>query len=207
LLLPTIERHVATNPQAIKTVDMMRQALGGLNHLLGAMREVSYLDADLIKPSMQTIDVGALLRRLSSEYAEKASHLGLRFRVFAPQAFASSDSYLLETTLRYLIENALRFTPSGGVLVGVRRRGERLRIDVVDTGIGVPTECPSEIFEEFVPLENTGRLSKNGFGLGPAIASRQAALLGSNIEIRSRRGRGSRFSLWLPGTPGAQASH
>jgi two-component system, sensor histidine kinase and response regulator len=201
LLLPSIERQVATNPQAIKTVDMMRQALSGLNHLLGAMREISYLDADLIKPSMQTIDVGALLRRLSAEYAEKASLLGLRFRVFAPPAFASSDSYLLEATLRYLIENALRFTARGGVLVGLRRRDERLRIDVVDTGVGVPTERQSEIFEEFVQLENPGRQSEKGLGLGLAIASRQAALLGSNIEIDSRPGRGSRFSLWMPATP------
>jgi signal transduction histidine kinase len=201
LLLPSIERQVATNPQAIKTVDMMRQALSGLNGLLGAMLEISYLDADLIKPSIQTIDVGALLRHLSTEYAEKASLLGLRFRVFAPQAFALSDCYLLETTLRYLIENALHFTSRGGVLVGLRRRGERIRIDVVDTGVGVPTERQSEIFEEFVQLENPVRQNEKGLGLGLAIASRQAALLGSNIEIRSRPGRGLRFSLWMAATP------
>ena len=201
LLLPSIERQVAKNPQATKTVDMMRQALDGLNNLLGAMREISYLDADLIKPSKQIIDVGALLRRLSAEYAEKTSLLGLRFRTFAPQAFAFSDSYLLETTVRHLIENALRFTPRGGILVGLRRQRGRIGIEVVDTGVGVPTERQSEIFEEFAQLENPGRQREKGLGLGLAIASRQAALLGTNIEIRSRPGRGSRFSLWLPGAP------
>jgi CheY-like chemotaxis protein len=201
LLLPSLERNVATNPHTVKTIDMMRQALDGFNHLLGAMREISYLDAELIKPSMRPIDVGALLRGLSSEYSEKASLLGLRFRVFAPSAFASADAHLLETTIRHLIENALRFTPNGGVLVGIRRRDERIRIDVVDTGVGVPTERQSEIFEEFVQLENPGRKREMGLGLGLAIASRQAALLGSSIEIYSRPEKGARFSLSLPGIP------
>ncbi|WP_296711177.1 hybrid sensor histidine kinase/response regulator [Rhodoblastus sp.] len=198
LLLPSIERQVATNPRAHKTIDMMRQAVDGLNGLLGAMLEISYLDADLIKPSMKTVDVGALLRRLSTEYAEKASLLGLRFRVFAPEAFAISDSHLLEKTLRRLIENALRFTSSGGVLVGLRRRCGRIRIDVIDTGVGVPTGRQSEIFEEFVHFETPGQQSEKGLGLGLAIASRHAALLGADIKLRSRLGKGSRFSLWLP---------
>lgn len=198
LLLPSIERHIATNPRAIKTIDVMQQAIGGLNGLLGAMLEIFYLDADLIKPRLQTVDVGVMLRRLSTRYAEKASLLGPQFRAFAPQAFAFSDSYLLKTTLCCLIENALRFTSSGGVLVGVRRRDDGVRIDVIDTGVGVPTERQSEIFEEFVQFENPDRRNEKGAGLGLAIASRQATLLGASIEIRSHPGRGSRFSLWLP---------
>jgi CheY-like chemotaxis protein/anti-sigma regulatory factor (Ser/Thr protein kinase) len=198
LLLPSIEREVATNPRANKTIAMMRQALGGLNGLLGGMLEISYLDADLIKPAMKTVDVGALLRRLSTEYAEKASLLGLRFRVFAPEAFAISDSYLLEKTLRCLIENALRFTSSGGVLVGLRRQCGRIRIDVIDTGFGVPTGRQSEIFEEFVHFETPDQQSEKGLGLGLAIASRHAALLGAEIKLRSRVGKGSIFSLRMP---------
>jgi len=110
------------------------------------------------------------------------------------------------SALRNLVENALRFTPSGGVLIGARRRGNRIRIDVVDTGVGVPPDRWEDIFEEFVQVDNPGRRLGLGLGLGLAIVSRIAKLLGAAIEVNSKEGRGSRFSLLLPEAEPVQAA-
>jgi len=92
----------------------------------------------------------------------------------------------------------LRYTPKGGILIGARRRGDRVRIDVVDTGIGVEAGEQTEIFEEFYQVDNPGRDLERGLGLGLAIVTRLADLLGAKVGVASRLGRGSRFSLTLP---------
>jgi PAS domain S-box-containing protein len=198
LLLALIERQVATNPKAVETVRMMKQALGGLNGLLTAILDISRLDAGVITPNIESVDLRAMLERLSSEYEAKAGDKGLELRVMPRPLHALADASLLERALRNLIENALRYTPSGGVLIGLRRRGSRVRIDVVDTGIGVPEEKQQEIFDEFIQLNNPGRDLAKGLGLGLAIVARLAALLDARVEVSSRVGRGSRFSLSLP---------
>ena len=105
----------------------------------------------------------------------------------------------MERALRNLIENAIRYTPNGGVLIGLRRRGSQVRIDVVDTGIGVPLEKQQEIFDEFIQLNNPGR--DLGQGPRPRPRHRRPACRSAGraqIEVSSRVGRGSRFSLSLP---------
>ncbi|HUO53233.1 MAG TPA: PAS domain-containing protein [Rhodoblastus sp.] len=197
LLLALIERQ-AVNPKALETTRLMKQALGGLNGLLTAILDISRLDAGVVAPAIDSVDLAALLERLASEYAAKAEDKGLELRVRKSSLFALADSALLERALRNLIENAIRYTPSGGILIGVRRRGTRVRIDVIDTGVGVPDEKKAEIFEEFIQLNNPGRDLAKGLGLGLAIVARLAALLEAQIEVSSRVGRGSRFSLSLP---------
>ena len=203
LLLSLIERQVQANPRAIETARMMKQALGGLNGLLTAILDISRLDAGVVEPSIENVDLPALLGRLAGEYAAKAADKGLELRIsprglHAPPLHASADPALLERALRNLVENALRYTSSGGVLIGLRRRGPRVRIDVVDTGIGVPAEKHGEIFDEFVQLNNPGRDLSKGLGLGLAIVARLAALMNGKIEVNSHFARGSRFSLSLP---------
>jgi CheY-like chemotaxis protein len=109
-----------------------------------------------------------------------------------------TDPALLGRVLRNLIENALRYTRKGGILLGVRRRGANARVDIIDTGIGIPRDKQAEIFEEFHQLNNPGRNLEQGLGLGLAIVSRLAELLGTRVEVSSRVDRGSRFSLSLP---------
>jgi CheY-like chemotaxis protein len=92
----------------------------------------------------------------------------------------------------------MRYTPKGAILVGLRRRGKLVRIDVVDTGVGIPADKRAEIFEEFFQLHNPGRDLGEGLGLGLAIVDRLARLLGAQVEVASKVGRGSRFSLSLP---------
>jgi CheY-like chemotaxis protein len=198
LLLSVIERQVAANPKAVETASMMKQALGGLNGLLTAILDISRLDAGVVEASVEDVDLGALLARLAGEYEAKAEDKGLVLRVAPRNLHALTDPTLLERALRNLIENALRYTPSGGVLIGLRRRGRRVRIDVIDTGIGVPPEKRSEIFDEFIQLNNPGRDLGKGLGLGLAIVARLADLMDARVEVNSFDGRGSRFSLSLP---------
>ena len=206
LLLALIERQVAAVPKALETARMMKQALGGLNGLLTAILDISRLDAGVVEPAIDAVDLSALLDRLSSEYEAKAADKGLELRVIKRSLFALADPSLLERALRNLIENAFRYTPSGGVLIGLRQRRDRVRIDVVDTGVGVQREKQKEIFEEFIQLNNPGRDLGKGLGLGLAIVARLADLLDAQIEVSSRVGRGSRFSLSLPAAEGASAA-
>jgi CheY-like chemotaxis protein len=105
---------------------------------------------------------------------------------------------MVERILRNLLENALRYTPQGEILLGVRRRGENVRLDVIDTGIGVAPEKLTEIFEEFRQLNNPARDANQGLGLGLAIVDRLTRLMGTRMEVASKPRHGSRFSLVLP---------
>jgi CheY-like chemotaxis protein/anti-sigma regulatory factor (Ser/Thr protein kinase) len=195
------EGQVASLPKAVQTVDMMKTALNGLNTLLTATLDISRLDAGAVTPEITSVDLGALVRRLAVEYAAKAADKGLRLRSAPRRLHVRTDPALLERALRNLIENALRYTSKGGVLIGLGRRRSDVRIDVVDTGVGVPHDKLEEIFEEFLQLHNPGRDLGEGLGLGLTIVDRLARLLDARIEVASQVGRGSRFSLWLPLEP------
>ncbi len=202
LQMALAERQVADNPRALETLAKMRGALEGLNSLLTAILDISRFDAG-VETEPEAVDLQAMLRRLAIEYKPKADALGLTLRVARRELWATADPTLLARALRNLIENALRYTPSGGVLLGARRRGERVRIDVIDTGIGVPDVKREDIFEEFVQIHNPGRQLGLGLGLGLAIVARIAKIIDATIEVSSREKRGSRFSLTLPAAEAA----
>ncbi len=206
LLLAVVERQVGAHAQTLATVGKLKQALGGLNRLLASILDISILDAGVVQANAESVDIHALLLRLTSEYAPKAASRELAFRLVKTSLHAGADPALLDRALRNLIENALRYTPRGNILVGARRRGDHVRIDVVDTGIGVATEQQAEIFEEFHQLGNPGRDLDRGLGLGLAIVARLAALLGATIDVASNVGRGSRFSLSLPRSEASRAA-
>jgi anti-sigma regulatory factor (Ser/Thr protein kinase) len=154
--------------------------------------------AAAVSPVIACLDVGGLVERLAREYRHRAADCGLVLRCASRALRASTDAALLERMLRNLIENALRYTERGGVLVGVRQRSHRVSIEVVDTGIGVPDDKQAEIFEEFRQLGNPARDSSRGLGIGLSIVSRLAKLLGAEVQVTSKVGRGARFSLLLP---------
>jgi PAS domain S-box-containing protein len=206
LLFSVLERQVAGSSKAADTVRMMYNALQGLQGLLTGVLDISRLDAGVVTPTPEIIDLDVLLRRLGAEYAPNAAERGLEIRVVSRSICTRADASLLERALRNLIENALRYTLKGGIILGLRLRGPSVRIDVIDTGVGVPIEKQSEIFEEFHQLNNPGRNLSLGLGLGLAIVARLAKLLCADVEVASKVGRGSRFSLSLPAVEGSIAT-
>jgi len=198
LLSGLLKRKIASDPKLVEIIGAMESAVHGLNVLLAGILDISRLDAGVVAPEMQPVDVGLLIEQMSEEYRERASKKSLRLLAKPRAVWASSDPALLQRAMRNLIENALKYTAMGGVLIGARIRGERVRIDVVDTGVGVPANHRRKIFEEFYQVHNPGRVPEEGLGLGLAIVSRIAGLLGAEVQMASRVGQGSRFSLLLP---------
>jgi PAS domain S-box-containing protein len=206
LLFSLVRRQTADQPEVQKCLTMMKAAIDSLQGLLTSIIDLSATEEGFLKPVIETVDLGELLQGLESEYAVRAAARKLEFRLRSRPIFVRTDPNLLGRALRNLIENALRYTAEGGILVSVRRRGDGAQIDVFDTGVGIPADKHAEIFEEFQQLHNPNRDLARGLGLGLAIVSRLAKVLGMRIEVASNPGRGSRFSLLLPSVQAAPAT-
>ena len=139
-----------------------------------------------------------MLKRICSELATQAQHKGLDIRLATCSAHVYTDPALLELILRNYVENAIKYTPEGRVLVGCRRRGQHLRIEVHDTGIGIPSSAKETVFHEFYQLGNPERDKAKGLGLGLYIAHSLAKLLNHPIGVKSTVGKGSMFYVTLP---------
>lgn len=198
LLTSAMELHINNRTKATKTLDMMKAAVDGLTSLLTGILDLSSLDAGLVVPVREKVDVGEMVEHLTREYTPAATNRGLKLRSTPAPLWTWTDQHLLERIVRNLIENALRYTKTGSILISVGKRGEKLGIDVIDTGVGIPADKQSEIFEEFYQVDNPARESDRGMGLGLAIVSRLAKLLDADVEVDSTVGKGSRFSIILP---------
>lgn len=179
-------------------IERVDAALDTFEDLLGVLLDISKLDAGAWPVSQTNVPMAPLLARLEEEYRPQAAAVGLDLRVVPCHAVIYTDRTLFERVLRNLLSNAIRYTATGRILLGCRRRGGRLRVDVIDTGIGIPEERRSQIFEEFHRLGNAPRNDGKGLGLGLAIVDRVARLLGLDVEVQSEVGAGSRFSVSAP---------
>ncbi|WP_416310251.1 hybrid sensor histidine kinase/response regulator NahK/ErcS' [Pseudomonas sp. W03] len=174
------------------------QSLEDVENLLGTLVEISKLDAGVIKPDIASFDVGELLDNLAAEYRQVAASEGLALDFVACGAQVRSDMQLLARILRNLLTNAIRYTPSGRVLLGCRRRRHSLWIEVWDTGVGIAVDKLGEIFQEF-KRGDVQRLNQDrGLGLGLAIVEKIARMLGHRIQVESVPGKGSRFAIEVP---------
>src|SRR5215831_3959512 len=169
-------------------------ALSAMNELFNALLDISKLDAGVLTPSITEFPVAKLLDRIDTTFTGVAREKGLSLRVISSSAWVRSDFILLERIVFNLVSNAVRYTSSGGVVVGCRKRGVNLRIEVWDTGPGVPQDQQQNIFGEFYRLDAPGA----GLGLGLAIVDRLCQLLDHSVRLRSILGKGSCFSVALP---------
>ena len=191
-------RERVRNPENQRIADSISTSVEAMSTLLNEILDISKLDAGVVKPRPSVFDAGALLERLRGAFAEPAARKGLRFRVRPCGAVLEADEVLLYRIVSNLVQNALRYTDSGGVLVGCRPRAGGIAIEVWDTGIGIPADQHEEIFREFHQLANPHRDRTLGFGLGLSIVRRSARVMGLPLALRSRVGRGSVFSIVVP---------
>lgn len=169
-----------------------------MEDLLGALLQIGQLDAGRVQPRITSFQLSELFDRLRIQFAHQAQEKGLRLKFVIPAKTVSTDRALLERILSNFVANAIRFTEVGGVVVGCRKEGRGLRIEVVDTGRGVKEEDRVRIFDEFYRGTDDRQPQKKGLGLGLNIAKRLADLLELQIDVRSEVGRGSIFSVWVP---------
>jgi Na+/proline symporter/signal transduction histidine kinase/ActR/RegA family two-component response regulator len=204
-----VERFASTSPSvageggrggAEALVANIDASLEAVEDILSALLEISRLDAGAMKPEMTVFRVDELLFRLQSDFSPLARGQGLDL-VFVPCSLSiRSDRRLLRRLLQNLISNAIKYTLTGRVLVGCRRRGGRLRIDIYDTGIGIPPEKRSAVFVEFHRLDPGARVAR-GLGLGLSIVERIARVLDHPMTLVSQVDRGTHFSVEVPVAP------
>ena len=173
-------------------------AVASINGLFDGLLDISKLEAGVVTAQAEPMALQPLLDGLVTTYAADAQAKGLRLRVRPTREWVRSDRVLLERILGNLLANAVRYTARGGIVVGARRRGGELRIEVWDSGIGIAPELQPEIFREFFQAAPQGRLRGEGLGLGLAIVARLCALLDHRIGVASRPGRGSCFHIAVP---------
>ena len=175
-----------------------KSIVGNLSALLNGLLDISRLDAGVVTVAKETVNLSQLFHHLSNEFASAAKDRGLDWRVVESRLQVDSDPMMLKRVLGNLLSNAFRYTISGGVLLGCRRRGASVEIQVWDTGPGIPADQQAMVFEEFVQLQNPARDRTQGLGLGLAIVRRTAVLLQHPLKLVSVTGRGSMFSVTVP---------
>ena len=180
-----------------RLVENIDDSLEAIEEILGALLDISRLDAGAMTPSISSFKIGDLMRSLEIEFAPIARAKGLKL-TFVPSSLpVESDRSLLRRLLQNLISNAIKYTPRGRVLVGCRRHGQTLQIGVYDTGVGIPVVKRGEIFKEFHRLEQGARIAR-GLGLGLSIVERLARVLNHGIALDSNVSGGSFFSVTVP---------
>jgi signal transduction histidine kinase/CheY-like chemotaxis protein len=182
---------------ARRLLDHVEGSIGALDGLFTALLDISRLDAGVIAINVRVFALEPLLSRICQDLKAEAVQKGLRLDFVHSSVLVKSDPVLLERILRNIVTNAVRYTVEGRVLVGCRRDGG-LRIQVWDSGPGIPTSQQEKIFEEFFQLANPGRDRSLGLGLGLAIVRRLTGLLGHPLRLKSAPGKGAMFEIVVP---------
>ncbi|KIQ02283.1 histidine kinase [Agrobacterium tumefaciens] len=172
-------------------------ALESVETILGAVLDISRLDTGSMKPRMASVPLNDLFKRIETDFAPMARERNLELIVMPTSLTVKSDINLLRRLVQNLVSNAIKYTLSGKVIVGVRRRGKEAVIQVVDSGIGIPTSKFRTIFKEFARLDE-GAKTAAGLGLGLSIVDRLSRILHHPVHLSSVQGRGTSFRVHLP---------
>lgn len=185
-------RDEAEREQIVRQIEA---GVTSMNELFNGLLDMSKLDADVLKPDIKDIPVQHLLNRMHTTFANAARERGIRLRIVPSSAWIRSDLILLERILSNLLSNAVRYTVGGAIVVGCRRRGRHLRIDVCDSGPGIPSDKQQAVFAEFYQLAGPVDGQAVGLGLGLSIVKRLGELLDHPLELVSQPAKGTRFSV------------
>jgi CheY-like chemotaxis protein len=193
-------------PEQQSLVERVESGLIAVEDLLGALLDISRLDTSAPVPKPEVFPVSDIFKAIETQFSAAFAEQGLKLRFAKSSLYVRSDPAMLRRIVQNFVSNARRNTPAGGVLIGCRRRGDHVAIQVVDTGIGIAPEDQKVVFEEFKRLGKRGKGTKRGLGLGLAIVDRIARLLSHEIRMRSEIDKGSTFEVLVPVADRAEAT-
>ena len=199
-----ILRRTVTEPEALDALSQQEQAIGVMSRLLNSLLDISKLECGGIKPQPSDFAVSAVFDGLHRDFARFAQSKGIALQVEGCAHWAHSDPSLVEQVLRNILANAIKYTLKGSVRVSCLCDHTQVRIEVLDTGIGIPADQLGYIYDEFYQVGVETNRPRDGFGLGLSIVRRLVALLNLRLDVRSEVGIGSTFTLEVPsGVPQA----
>jgi len=193
--------HKTQTPQTAELVTHIRSAASSLDKLFAGLLDLSKLETGGVVPQLQAVHVNGIARELCAEYEEACRHKGITLTCTGDSQWVLSDPFLLERVLRNLIDNAVKYTRSGGVTVEITQGASQAIVEVRDTGEGIAPELQPRIFEEYFQVGNRSRDLAKGSGLGLAIVKRLCALLDARLELKSQPGVGTCFRVELQSAP------
>ncbi len=197
-LLQGLLAKAVVGDKAIGLVKRQDDTLGAMSGMLDTLLDLNQIEAGIVKAELQDCRIGSLLGRLCEEFSYHAQAKGLGLSAMPCSAIVRTDPRLLEQMLRNFLMNALKYTDRGRVLLGCRRHGNTLRIEVWDTGIGIADGELQAVFSKYHQIGNEARERVRGLGLGLSIVQRLANLLSHRITVRSKPGKGSVFIIEVP---------
>jgi signal transduction histidine kinase len=197
LYTATLIERVGTTGLA-ELANSIEASLNAVEEIMSALLDISRIDSGALKPAPTAFSVRDLMRKIEVEFQPLAKEKSIRLKIVGASSMVVADRMLVARILQNLVSNAIKYTrPGGKVLVGCRTRGARIRLDVIDTGIGFNKDQHKLVFAEFSRLEGGARMAQ-GLGLGLSIVQRLVEALSLSLELNSIEGKGSRFSLYLP---------
>jgi len=211
-LLNALLAKITDGAPAKNLLSKMDETTNAMGEILNTLLDINQIEAGVVKPEMESFPINGLLRKLGEEFSFIAEARGLRLRTVPCSLHIDTDPKLLEQIIRNLLSNAVKYTKTGGIVLGCRRGQGTLRIEICDSGSGIPKSELGEIFDEYHQVDNAVRDSSRGLGLGLSIVQRLAGIIGHSVTVRSIFGRGSIFSIEaaisapMPSAPQAEQS-
>jgi signal transduction histidine kinase len=197
-LLNATLRRLVTDQNAIEVLSQQDQAIDAMARLLSALLDISKLESGVVKPRPINFFLDEVLDELRTEFASLAADKGLQFEVEMCGHAVYSDPSLVGQILRNLLSNAVKYTHEGSVRLRCLREAEQVRVDVIDTGLGIPADQLPYIYDDFYQIGVPANSTRDGYGLGLSIVKHLVKLLSLKLDAHSDADRGSTFSLLLP---------
>ncbi|MGD0492819.1 MAG: ATP-binding protein [Steroidobacteraceae bacterium] len=205
-MLNGILRRRTADPDSLDALAQQEQAITAMSRLLNALLDISKLESGAVRPEPSDFSVAAIFEELRLEFATIAANKGLKLEIDSCNDVVHSDASLVEQILRNLVSNAIKYTHEGSVRLRCLTEASLVRVEVLDTGIGIPADQLRYIYDEFYQVGVPTNVSRDGYGLGLSIVQRLVKLLTLRLDVSSEVGKGSVFSLLLPASSGHVAA-
>ncbi|MEQ1889047.1 MAG: ATP-binding protein [Alphaproteobacteria bacterium] len=198
LLNAALQEYLLTDDMALNILHDSERALEVMDRMLGSLLDISKIDSGVIVPDLRDYRISDIFNDLRGDFLRLAREKNIDFVIVPSSRIVHTDRIMIDAILRNLLSNAVRYTRQGKIVLGCRAAGQTVRIEVRDSGIGIPEDQIDSIFDEFYQIGAPDRDSRQGIGLGLSIVRGYARLMGSPLGVRSWPGAGSVFSIEIP---------